>query len=466
MPKLTVTSLRTYRPKEKRREIADGTSGLFLIIQAKPSRTMSWALRFRRPDGRPAKMTLGRVDLSDEPSDAPVIGGSLTLGQARELAAKINRDRARGIDVIEERKAEHRRQSVTAAEAAANTFGALLPEFFIDHRTKKHIRPRHWREDARLLGLDYPRDCDPFQTEPRVIPGSVADRWRDKPISTIDGHLVHTVVEEARKFGIPGLARNNRRDGINENRGRKMYAALSVFFAWTLRKRKVSTDPTAGVWHPGAPPARERFLSEDERRWFWKACEQIGAPYGPLFKLLLLTGQRLGEVAGMRRGELSEDSQWVLPGARTKNHREHLVPLPPPARDIIASLPRIESAAGLVFTIGGVRLTGFSRAKSKLDAAMLAVARSENPAITLSHWTLHDLRRTAATGMADLGVQPHIVEAVLNHVSGHRAGVAGTYNRAAYVNEKKAALERWAAHLEALASGRSSNVVAFPAGAS
>ena len=464
MPKLTDTTLKQYKAGDKRREIADGTSGLFLIIQPKPSRTKSWALRFRRPDGRPAKLTLGRVDLSNEPADAPVIGGALTLLQARELAASINRSRARGEDVIEEHKAEHRRQADTAAKATANSFGALLPEFFIDHRTKRHIRPRHWREDARLLGLDYPRDADPATTEPKVIPGSLADTWRDKPISSIDGHLIHTVVDEARKHGIPGLVRNHA--GLSENRGRKMYAALSPFFSWAMRQRKISSDPTVGVWHPGAPPARERVLTEDERRWFLKASDRLGTPYGPLFQILLLTGQRLGEVTGMRWAELSEDGQWVLPGSRTKNHREHLVPLLPLARDIIAALDRIESAAGLVFTIGGVRLTGFSRAKSKLDAAMLAVARAENPAITVLHWTLHDLRRTAATGMADLGVQPHIVEAVLNHVSGHRAGVAGVYNRATYANEKKAALQRWGTYLEALTSGRSFNVVAFPAGAS
>ncbi len=462
MPKLSEPTLRQYRPGAQRREIRDSQApNLYLIVQAKPSRTMSWALRFRRPDGRPAKLTLGSVDLGDEPSDAAVIGGALTLRQARELAAKIDRDRARGIDVVEEEKAKRRRQATEATEATANSFGALVREFFIDHRTKRGERPRHWRADARLLGLDYPQDSDPATTKPEVIPGSLVDTWAEKPVSTIDGHDIHTIVDEARKHGIPGLLKNNH--GISENRGRKMFAALSVFFSWALHKRKVSSDPTLGVWHPGAPPARDRVLTADEVRWFWTACDRLGAPYGPLFQLLLLTGQRLGEVTGMQRAELNGDHNWIIPGSRTKNHREHLVPLPPLARAIIDSLPRIESISGLVFTISGKKLTGFNKAKSALDQAMLAAAREEGLAI-IQPWTLHDLRRTFVTGMVELHVPPHVVELVVNHISGTRAGVAGTYNRSELLPERKAALERWAAHVQGLASGRPINVVPLRSG--
>jgi integrase len=142
----------------------------------------------------------------------------------------------------------------------------------------------------------------------------------------------------------------------------------------------------------------------------------------------------------MLRDELTDDNAtWNIPGARTKNGRPHVVPLPPLARQII------KAAAGkrptpLCFTTNGKSpVSGWSKLKARLDRAM-----------AIPQWRLHDLRRTAATGMAEIGIPPHIVEACLNHISGAKAGVAGTYNRAAYAAEKRAALERWAAHVEGL----------------
>jgi integrase len=455
MSKLTALSIRQFRPGTKRREIRDDhAKSLYLIVQAKPSRTMSWAMRFRRPDGRGAKLTLGAVDLSAEPNDAPVIGGPLTLAQARELAAKIARERARGLDVIEEQKAHNRRQATAAATAAANSFAAVAREFVLDHKTKRLVRPRHWRADARLVGLDWPRDCDPAQTEPQVIAGSLCSTWADKPVTDIDSHDIHTVVDEARKLGLPGLPRRN--NGVSESRGRKMHACLSNLFRWAQQHRKVTVNPCVGVYHPGPPPARDRVLTDAELKLFWQACEQIGPPYGPLFQLLALTGQRLAEVTGMAYSELSDDlSTWTIPGSRVKNHRTHIVPLPPLVRSVIGGLRRIENHDGLVFTNSGKKLTGFSRAKSELDQSMATLARAEG----LAAWRLHDLRRTCATGMGDLGILPHIVEACLNHVSGSKGGVAGVYNRAAYAAESAAALERWAVHVEGLVSGQPANVV-------
>ena len=139
----------------------------------------------------------------------------------------------------------------------------------------------------------------------------------------------------------------------------------------------------------------------------------------------------------MRRDELSEDGAvWTLPAARTKNRRTHVVPLPPPARQIITGAG---GEGEFVFSTNGRAPVAIgSKIKNRLDARMKVSAP----------WREHDLRRTCATGMAELGVAPHIVEAVLNHVSGHRSGVAGIYNRAAYAAEKKAALELWAAHVK------------------
>ena len=154
--KLSPAAIARLKPTAVRREIRDIARGLYLVIQPKPSGAKSWALRFRRPDGKPAKLTLGSVDTSKrETTDAPVLGGALTVGQARELAARIDRERARGLDVIEEHKAERARKRTAAAEWAANTFGACAREFVINHKTKHGQRPRRWREDAALLGLQY-----------------------------------------------------------------------------------------------------------------------------------------------------------------------------------------------------------------------------------------------------------------------------------------------------------------------
>jgi integrase len=191
-------------------------------------------------------------------------------------------------------------------------------------------------------------------------------------------------------------------------------------------------------------------LTNSEIGDFWKAAEAVGDSATAILKLLLLSGCRLREVAEMRRDELSDDGvTWNLPGARTKNRKPHVVPLPPLARDILASVKLIEGCPYVFSTTGKSPVQGWSKIKDRLDVAM----KPTTP------WVLHDLRRTAATGMAELGIAPHIVEAVLNHVSGARAGVAGTYNRAAYAPEKKAALERWGDHVDALVSGRKANVV-------
>jgi integrase len=228
-----------------------------------------------------------------------------------------------------------------------------------------------------------------------------------------------------------------------------------VFFL-ALRQRKVAVNPCVGVWRPGAPPSRERVLTPTEIVWFWQGCEHIGWPFGPLFKLLLLTGARLGEVTGMRTDELSNDGKvWTVPSTRTKNHLTHEVPLPSLAQELVAELPRVVGDHGLLFTTNGARpVSGFSRAKDLLDNAMAEAAGS-----AATPWRLHDLRRTCATGMANLGVHPHVVGAALNHISGAKAGVAGTYNRAAYAKEKADALQRWAAHVEGLVSGGPANVV-------
>jgi integrase len=399
-------------------------------------------MRFRRPDGRSCKLTLGSVDLAErETADEPVLGAPLTLLQARQLAAQIDRQRARGIDVVDEYKATRARKRAVAVDRAANTFGSCAHEFFATYKTKHKQRPRRWREDAALLGLQYPVGSNPATTEPEVIKGGLADIWRDKPVADIDGHDIHGAVVEARKLG---------RDG----RARKLHVTLSAMFRWLLQQRRVTNNAAHGVWRPGPPADRERLLTDAEIVTFWQACDRLGPPYDALFKLLLLTGCRLREAARMTRGELA-GGVWTISGGRTKNHRALSLTLPPMALDIIAGVPVIESEAGFVFTTNGqTPVSDFSRAKKLLDTTMAKLAGQPVPG-----FRLHDLRRTFVSGLAALGVPLPVIERCVNHISGSFAGIVRVYQRHEFVNEKREALERWATYVAGLVAERANVVV-------
>jgi integrase len=453
--KLTTAGVKKKGAGEARREIPDaGAAGLFLIVQ--PSGQKSWALRFRRPDGRPAKLTLGAFDLSErELEGEPILGQPLSVVAARQLAATLNRERARGIDLIEEIKARKSRERAEVEDATANSFGKLVVEFIRDHKVKRWgTRPRRWRGDAAILGLRWPPDCeDPAKGEPTIIKGALADTWRDKPLGKIDGHNIHSVVEEARKLGIPGLEKRNK--AVSDSRGRKMHAGLSNFFRWAQRQRKVAVNPVQGVWNPGAPPARERVLDDAEIKKFWLATEQVREPVRSLLKVLLLTGQRLAEVNGMRSAEIV-DGVWTIPGSRTKNHRPHVLTLPPLVRDIIEKVEGVEGSP-FVFTgdTGQTPVTIGSKVKAALDKTM-----GEG----VAPWRLHDLRRSAASGMQRLGIRPEVIERALNHISGTFSGIAGVYQRDPLSEEVAAAFVRWSQHVIGLTKGGSANVVKMAKG--
>jgi integrase len=454
---LTAAAVEKLRPDAHRIEHRDGgCPGLYLIIQT--SGHKSWALRFRKPNGKPAKLTLGPVDLSgNEPANDPVIGQPLTLASARRIATDLNRQRAMGQDVV----AARAREKLERKTRGAKTFGQAALDFVEQHSMRN---TRRWEERARLLGV---RPAEGGQGL-ELIPKSLAQRWSDRPISEIDGDDIHAIIDEVREKGTPGLS--IRVKGPTESRALVMYATLSKMFAWLVQRRRVKQNPVMGVHRPATHEARDRVLLNSEIVLFWSAVEKERKEFSALFKTLLLTGQRLNEVAGMRRTELSDDGvTWTIPGARTKNRRVHVVPLPLLAQKLIKSTgPR----GDIIFTTNGRSpISGWSKLKRRIDKAMVAAAEAEAGKkekraikVELSHWRLHDLRRTCATGMAEIGVAPHVIEAVLNHVSGHKAGVAGIYNRAAYAVEKKAALERWATHVEALISGAKSTVVPFARG--
>ena len=222
-------------------------------------------------------------------------------------------------------------------------------------------------------------------------------------------------------------------------------AVLAAFFAWAIGEGLADSNPVVGTNKPTDSPARARVLSDDELGAIWRACLDSG--YGRIIKLLVITAARREEVGGICRTELAAGT-WTIPAKRSKNGRQHVLPLPPAALDIIAEVDRIDGRDHL---FGGGADRGFQRwsaSKRELDARA-----------GVTGWTVHDIRRTVATRMADIGIQPHVIEAVLNHQSGQKRGPAGVYNRSTYEREVRTALATWAEHVLALVERRENKVV-------
>jgi len=221
-------------------------------------------------------------------------------------------------------------------------------------------------------------------------------------------------------------------------------------YGWGVKRGALSVNAFVNL--PVTPTSRrERVLSDDELAAIWRATAGAG-PFNGIVRLLILTGQRREAVAGTTWAEVSDDfSTWTIPSSRAKNGATHIVPLSELAQDLLHSLPQFGE---LVFP--GLRgpFNGWSKAKAALDA---------NSGVT--SWRLHDLRRTAATGLQRLGVRLEVTEQVLNHVSGSRAGIVGVYQRHGFANENRDALEAWGSHVEAIVEGRSwdDNVISLRA---
>lgn len=342
-----------------------------------------WVVQYRT-DGKSRRETIGRTD-------------TLSLETARE-AAKTTLARVQlGADPYAERQEAQAQRSLTLRKVIERYLS--VSETRLKHRSyeevKRHLE-KHW---APLHEL-------PIQ------------------------HLNRSLISER----LQALAQNN--GPIASNRAR---AALSAVFSHAVSMGLVEQNSVVGTIRPGNEQKRDRVLTVPEIRTIWSSVKSND--YGCAVKILLLTGQRREEVGGMRWSELNfEERLWVLPRERTKNKRAHEVPLSGSVVSLLEQMPRM-LGRDFVFGARNSGFSGWSKSKGLLDQSI------EKQAKGIVDWRLHDLRRTAATGMADLGVAPHIVEAVLNHVSGSRAGVAGIYNRASYREEKRNALDRWAAHL-------------------
>jgi integrase len=222
-------------------------------------------------------------------------------------------------------------------------------------------------------------------------------------------------------------------------------STLSGFFGWCIEQEYVTgTNPTSHI-KPLHEKGRDRVLSEMELVDIWKACGDDD--FGTIIKLLMLTGQRRLEIGHLERAEIfAEKRQIELPSARTKNKQPHIAPLNTAAMALLQGV----SNEGGRHVFGHSGFTNWYRQKELLDRR-ITEQRGSPPE---EHWTLHDLRRSFTTHINELGfAQPHVTEAILNHISGHKAAVAGRYNRATYLAERREALERWGHYLTGLVAG-------------
>lgn len=401
-----------------RREIPDARMpGLYLVVQ--PSGAKSWAVRYRY-GGRPKKLTIGAYPAYD-------------LVKARDRA----RDALQAVDEGRDPAREKRKAKAAAKIEAPDR--DLVPAVFSLFVTR-YAKPknRSWKEGARILGLQ----PDPENPEQLLVrKNGVAARWRDRRIGEITKRDIIDLLDDIVDRGAKTSA-NRTLD------------ALRTLFGWCVDRDIIASSPCQGVRDPSPETVRDRVLTDDEIRLVWRAATTQGYPFGHLAKLLILTGQRRQEIAGISADEIDFSRKlWTIPSTRSKNKDPHEVPLSDSAIAILKSLPRIGDD-GLIFTnTGTTTISGFSRSKRQLDKLMLDAAMQTNSRagkVQIVRWTRHDLRRTVASGMAALGVAPHVVEAMLNHRSGTIKGVAAVYNLHKYETEKREALYAWARYIELL----------------
>jgi integrase len=435
---LTAIAVANAMPKVTRREIPDpGCAGLHLLVQ--PSGKKSWAVRYRI-QGKPRKLTLGPVAGNEGPDAVSINGRALTLAAPRKLATAALHEVQRGIDPARRKRLEKQRLRTQRVEAERDSVAAIATRF-LERHAKANTRERSWREYRRILELD-------------VLP-----RWGKRPISEIGRGDVHALLDDIVDRGAPIVAN-------------RTLAVIRKMCAWAVERGALAHSPCAGVKPPSRAVARDRVLSTDELRLVLRACAEIGWPFGPVVKLLIATAQRRDGVGSMTWAELDLNARtWLIPAQRMKGDVAHEVPLSDYAVAVLGTVKRIKDCPFVFSTTGETAVDGYSRAKERLNDKIIELMRDDaertggDPAGVqpLPHWTFHDLRRTAASHMARLGIALPVIEKILAHTSGSFGGIVGVYQRYEFVAEKRAAIKAWGEWLTGLTADAPANVVALRA---
>jgi integrase len=343
----------------------------------------------------------------------------VTLGDVRKISLNDARKAARKHFAHAVLGGDPQAKKAEAAVKAKVTFASVADLYLAKAAGK--LRPKSLHETTRYLKETF------------------------KPLHRLPVHKVERRDVAAQLSEI--AARNGKHAA---DRGR---SAVSAMFVWAMREGLCDQNPIIATnRHADSAGGRDRVLSDAEIARIWNVLPD--GDYGRIMKLLVLTGLRREEVGGLRWSEIDLDKHVVvLPKERTKNKTEHLVPLSDSAIDVLRECPR-RASRDLVFGLGAGPFQGYAVCKAVLDKA----APLERP------WRTHDLRRTVATRMAELGVEPHVIEAILGHTGGHKRGVAGIYNRATYEAQKRSALTMWANHVTEITQGADRKVVPLRSG--
>ncbi len=434
--RLTEIAVEKLTPKEpgKRLEVVDAaTPGLTLRVSGPRNKTWNVLYRVAASGGagkrsESVRGKLQRLSIGRWPVT--------TLKAARERAREVMEQADRGIDPAAAR-------AEAATRRVAGAFEAVLERFIELHVKPNTKEGRFARDRAKALAKEAvgegptvkgPKNAPGRAAAERIIIDNVPADWQSRMIQTITRAEVHELLD-------------NVTTQKGEARARELRKHLGKLFNWAADRGHIVASPMSGMRRPELGyVARERVLSMDELRRVWAGAKDVGYPFGDAVRLVMLTGQRRSEIAEMERGWVDAEKRTVeIPAARYKTKRPHVFPLSAPAWALVQSLPKWNGGNCLLSTSGRGRvagsrpISGFSKAKEALNAKIAeAAARDGLP--PMEPWTVHDIRRSVATHMARGGTPQEHIERVLGHVV---AGVAGTYNRYSYLDEKRAALEAW-----------------------
>jgi integrase len=410
----TEIQIKNLKPRNNRYEVPQDKSYARLVVF--PSGAMSWVFRYRYA-GRTRKLTLE--------------AGPTDLKRARELAMKAYNAVKAGSDPgLEKQERKLAGPSLTV--------NGLIEKYAAKHLGR--------RDDSRTAVVSY-----------SLRSGHEVERILRKELKPYLKRQAGSISEQEAGKLIDDVA---ARGSVMANRTLVNCKALFKF-AMSPKVRAAASNPFAAI-ESLHEDSRERVLSNEELRAVWNAAGKLSGPYGGVVRLLILSAQRLSEIANLSWAEVNfAEKQIVLPAARTKNERPHIVAINDLALEILekAQEEKVESEEGLVFTLSGDRLNGWSKFRGRLYEAVEG-SLEKKP----ERWTLHDLRRSAATHMSEsLKIAPHVIDKILNHSTGAIRGVAAIYNRGEFLDERRAALEAWGRYVDALVNGANSNVVALRA---
>ena len=381
-----------------------------LVLRISPSQVKSFSVIYRvigeggiSPAGRLLTGKQHRITLGATPP--------LELTAARRQAREILQAATEGRDLRIERREKNLIRST-------NTFEAVF---------------------ARFMEIEIVPNVGAWRNVDGVLRRHALPRWAKTPVQDLRRSHVHELMDELVQSGRHGVAREVRKH-------------LSRFFNWAVDREIIGDNPIHGFKRGDLQNTEEagRALEDDEIRWVWHASGALGYPFGPLYRLLLLTGQRRTEWAAARRSEINADKGWLeIPKDRYKGDRDHIVPLGSRARSTFEQLPVWAGNDYFLFSTrsGKVPISGFSKGKVRLDQEISNLVAAERPGTKLTPFRVHDLRVTCETRLARLGFNQDVRDAVIGHA---KAGLQKTYNKYDYLAEKHAAVAAYESHIESL----------------